>query len=306
MNHSSIASFILVGTFMIGGCAATVDRQGSPEQTKPSAQSLTLTQCATQRDACLANNPLFGLFACPAQYTLCTVTASNGLPAQVNSAISDAAACTRANRECVNSATTATDLAACATTQAECVASIVQVHLPKIVSGTATCVDNSVKCINAAEQVSDLTACANNLQSCAVTQVQAVVPEGVGQTIGSVSACQTTLNTCISDATTPAAVTACSETGARCVANGLGVTLPDVSVTAVVRCADTAANCALDASTVEDVAACASSLRSCAAEAVGSTSTPPAMTCAQKWTACLARNPLNFLLCDVQLATCQN
>jgi hypothetical protein len=306
MNHSAIASFILVTTSMIGGCAATVDRQGSPEQTKASAQSLTLAQCASQRDACLANNPLFGLFTCPGQYALCTVTASNGLPAQINSARRDAAACASANLDCVNSATTAADLAACAATQAECVASIVQVHLPKIVSGTATCVDNSVKCINAAEQVSDLTTCANDLQSCAVTQVQKVVPPEVAQTIGSVNACRTTLNSCIAAAETPAAVTACSETNARCVATGLGVPVPDVSVTAVVRCTDTAANCTLDASTPEDVAACASGLRACVGAAVGSDSTPPAMTCAQKWTACLAKNPLNFVVCDLQLATCQN
>ncbi len=297
---------VFAGTSLLIGCAGNVDGQGLSERTSASAQSLTLTQCASQRDSCLASNPLFGWFTCPAQYTKCAATASNGLPAQVNQAISDAAACTSADLECTNAATTAAGAVACATTEAECVASIVQVQLPSIVTGTATCVDDSVKCINAAEEVTDLTTCANNLESCAVTQVQTVVPAQVGQAIGAVSSCQTTLNSCIAAATTPAGVTQCSETGATCVASGLGVTLPDVSVTAVVQCAETAASCVLNASSINAVTECTTTLTSCAASAVGTTGAPPAMTCEQKWTACLAANPLNFLTCDLQLLTCTN
>jgi hypothetical protein len=303
MNHSSIVAFMFLGTSIVSGCAAKVDGQDPPERSSTSVQSLTLTQCASQRDACFANDPLFGLFICPAQYARCTVTASNGLPAQVNQAISDAAACNSANLECTNAATTPAEVAACATTLATCVASIVQVNLPTIVTGTATCVTDSVKCINAAETVSDLTTCANNLESCAVTQAQSVVPQQVGQVLGNVSSCETTLNSCIAAATTPAAVTACTQTGATCVAGSLGVTLPTVSVTGVVQCTETAAKCALDASSVAAVTECATSLTSCVQEAVGTT-TPPPMTCQQKWTACLAKNPLNFVTCDLQLLSC--
>jgi hypothetical protein len=299
-------ALVFVGMLLHVGCAASVDGPGSSERTNTSAQSLTVTQCASQRDSCLTSNPLFGWFACPAQYTLCAATASNGLPAQVNQAISDAASCTSADLECTNAATSAAAVAECATTNAECVGAILQVHLPSIVTGTATCVSDSVKCINAAEKVSDLTTCANNLQSCAVTQVQAVVPAQVGQVIGTVNSCETALNGCISDATTPAAVTECSQTGATCVAGALGVTLPDVSIPAVVRCAETAGKCALDASSIDSITGCATTLNSCVANAVGQDGAPPVVTCEQKWTACLAKNPLDFLTCDVQLLGCTN
>jgi hypothetical protein len=305
MNPSSIVAFVLVGASLIGGCTNAVGGQGATERTNTSVQSLTLAECASQRDACLANDPLLGFLLCPLQYDQCAASASNGLPAQVNSAISDTAACVSADRQCVNAATTPAQVASCATTQAQCVASVVQDHLPTVVSGTATCVDDAIKCINAAEQVSDLTTCANSLESCAVTQAQTVLPSDVGKAIGSVSSCQTTLNSCISAASTPAAVTACSQTDATCVAKAVGVTLPDVSISGVVTCAQTAANCVLDATSVQNVTTCANSLNSCTAEAVGAVGAPPPMTCAQKWTACLAQNPLNFLQCDSQLLTCQ-
>src|SRR6185312_5699903 len=198
MKYSSLVAFLFVGSSFVTGCAASVDSssdQGSSSEqaSASSAESLTLAQCATQRDACFANNPLFGLFTCPAQYTKCTATASNGLPAQVTNAISDAADCTKTYLACSNDANSASKLAACAATEAECVASIVQVKLPPVVTGTATCVDNSVKCINAAEQVDDLTTCANNLEQCAVGQAQSVLPPQVGQVVGGVATCETTL-----------------------------------------------------------------------------------------------------------------
>lgn len=302
MKNSSVVAFVLVGASLIGGCATAVDSQKAPERTSTSAQALTLAQCASQRDACLANDPVLGFLTCPLQYAQCAATASNGLPAQINSAIADAAACASANQECLRAAATRAEVRSCATTNAQCVASIVQVHLPSIVSGTAGCISSAVECINGAQQVSDLTTCANGLQSCAVTQVQAVVPEQVGQVLGSVSSCQTTLNSCITAATTPAAITACSQADATCVAGTLGITLPDVSISGVVECAQGAANCVLDASTVQNVTACGNNLTECTTAAVGN---PPPLTCAQKWTACLAQNPLNFLQCDSQLLACQ-
>jgi hypothetical protein len=303
MNHSSVVAFSLVGMSLIGGCASTVDAPGPSEQTSASAQALTLTQCASQRDDCLTKNPLFGLFICPAQYNLCALSASNGLPAQVNSAISDAASCASSARECNGAATTGAEHAACGKTEADCVAAVVQAQLPSAVTGTGTCAKDAETCINAAEKVSDLTTCGNNLESCIVTQVQMVVPEQVGALIGDVSSCDTALNSCVAAAATPRDVTSCMQTRAMCVASSLGVTLPDVSVTGVVQCAETAGNCVFDASTPDDVMACTSTLRSCVAEA-GLPTLPP-MTCQQKWTTCLAKNPFNFLTCDAQLLTCQ-
>jgi hypothetical protein len=302
MNHSSTMSFILIGASVITGCATGVDPKGTPEKTSTSIQSVTLADCASQRDACFANNPLIGVFVCPAQFTQCTLTANNGLPAQVNQAITDAAACNNADRECTAAARTPAQVAACARTQAECVASIVQVPLPSIVTGTATCIQNTVRCINAAEAVADLTTCANDLSSCAVTQVQTVVPPAIGNTIGNINSCRTALNSCIVAATTPAQVRTCTQTEATCVASGLGITLPDVSIPGVVQCAQAAASCTLKATTVRSLAACANGLNSCTAEA--GLPTPPPLTCAQKWTACLAENPFNFPLCDSQLLTC--
>jgi len=303
MNQSRLFSFVFVGTSLLAGCTTAVDPQGSPEKTSASTQSVTLADCATQRDTCLANNPLFGVFVCPAQYAQCTLTASNGLPSQVNQAVTDAAACASAFRRCEVEARTPAQTVSCATTQAECVASILQVNLPSVVTGTATCVTDSLNCINNAEQVSGLTTCANNLQSCAVAQIQTVVPPAVSKVIGSVSSCQSTLNSCIAAAATPADVTACSLNDANCVVGSFGLTPPTSTASAVIKCTDDAANCALGATTQGMLDLCRRRLQGCITELVGPTTTPP-MTCAQKWTACLAANPLNFPTCDAQLLTC--
>ena len=61
MKTNSIVAFLFVGTLLFG-CTASVDSgQGSPELTGTSAEKLTTSQCATQRDTCLKNNPLFGI-----------------------------------------------------------------------------------------------------------------------------------------------------------------------------------------------------------------------------------------------------
>jgi hypothetical protein len=55
------------------------------------------------------------------------------------------------------------------------------------------------------------------------------------------------------------------------------------------------------------VTECATTLTSCAASAAGVSTTPPAApTCGQQFTACLNKNPLNFLGCAAALAGCQN
>jgi hypothetical protein len=306
MKHSAISSVALVVSSLALGCAAPEEDNAPEELGVQSQQALTLTECAAQRDTCFSKNPLFGLFTCPAQYTQCTATASNGLPAEVSSAISDAAECTSAALDCVNGANSATAAAVCAENEAQCVAAIVDVDLPDVVEGTAGCVDGGLECIRNARRVSDLAACAESLATCAVEKVQAVIPEEVGQVVGDVNECRLALNSCIENASSATALTACSEESAKCVAGSLDVTLPNVPVSDVVGCTESAAECALGASSVRDVTDCAAALTSCASDVVGSVDVPAQLTCEQKWTACLTKNPLNFFGCGGELATCQD
>jgi hypothetical protein len=121
-----------------------------------------------------------------------------------------------------------------------------------------------------------------------------------------VSKCASSLNACIGTAKNASGVAACNEANAKCVASSLNVTLPDVPVSKVVSCAETAAKCALDASSVSDVTGCARGLTSCAAAVVGVGGNPETPSCSQKWTSCVASNPLNFLKCAADLTGCKD
>jgi hypothetical protein len=306
MRQSAIATLALAASSFAIGCAAPEADEAPSEELSSQAQELTLDECAKQRDTCFSKNPLFGLFTCPAQYTQCTATASNGIPAEVASAVSDAAGCTKAGIDCLADASNAAETLACTTTEAECVADIVGVDLPDVVEGTAQCTGNAVDCIDAAKRVSDLGKCAEALAGCAVDQVQAVLPPEVGEVISDVSQCQVKLETCIAGAETATALASCSEEGAKCVAAGLDVTLPDVPVSEVVSCTEKATSCTLDASSIREITACASALSSCAADVVGSVDVPEQLSCEQQWTACLAKNPLNFFQCGAGLSSCRD
>lgn len=307
MKNSSIPSIALVVSSLAFGCANVDDGAPSeaPELQKQQAE-LTLTECGAQRDACFDKNPLFGFFTCPTQYTQCTATASNGIPAEVGSAIADAAECTQTAVNCVADARSLEETAACAEDEAQCVAAIIDVELPDVVEGTAACVDSSVSCIQGARRLSDLANCAASLTGCAVEQVAAVIPPEVGEVVEGVSACRVELENCITSATSATALTACSEKSAVCVAATLDVTLPDVPVSDVVECAETASDCAFGASTIREVTSCATGLTSCAADVVGGIDVPEQLTCEQKWTACVAGNPFNFFKCGGELSGCQD
>ena len=162
MNASRLFA-IVVATASLVGCTANTTEPTS-EEVANSAQALTLAQCATQRDTCFSANPLFGLLTCPAQYAQCTLTASNGLPAEVSAAIADTTQCAATGVDCVAAASTPAQLLDCTAAEAACVANVVDVHLPSVVQGTASCVDTSVSCIKAAKTAADLTACANALE----------------------------------------------------------------------------------------------------------------------------------------------
>ncbi|MFM2416692.1 MAG: hypothetical protein RL385_1415 [Pseudomonadota bacterium] len=304
-KFSALSTLALVVSSLVGGCAATEEDNVSGD-TITQQQELTLSECSAQRDTCFSKNPLFGFFTCPAQYAQCTATASNGLPAEVGAAIADANACTKAAIDCAGGATAPLAAAVCAEKEAQCVAAIVDVTLPGIVQGTAGCVDSSVACIKAAKKASDLGACGQSYASCAVEQATAVIPPEVGKVVTGVNKCRLTLDSCIAGAETASDIAKCSGQGASCVAGTLNITLPNVPVSEVVHCAETASECAIKASSVRDVTACTTALAACNAEVVGSIDVPPQLSCQQKWTACMAKNPFDFLKCSANLTSCED
>jgi hypothetical protein len=300
MNAKFIAALMLAAA--AAGCAATPVPDHEQLEVQSAAEALTLQECATQRDTCFRNNPFFGFFTCPLQYTQCTATASNGLPAQVATAISDAAACARANTACLNNAENAQEVLECGVENAECVAEIVDANLPQVVSGTVECVNGALGCIRASETVNDLAGCAETLEDCAVDVVVDALPPEVATVVEDVAECNAALAGCIDDATTPAALAACNQTQVRCIASSLGVTLPEIPVAEALQCAEDAAECTLDARSGADVRACAADLVECNQSLVNGPNRP--QSCEQKWTECLVRNPFNFFQCAADYQTC--
>ena len=300
MKTLSIA-FAAAVLAILAGCSANAT---TPE-VGVSSEALTLAQCDTQRNACIAKSGLFGLLTCNAQYTTCAATSSNGLPAQVVSAASAAAECTTDLDDCVLAATKPSELAACAEDQATCVAGILDVTLPvldltlpPVVSGTTDCADDGVACIQAAKTVADLTACAETLASCTAEVVDQ------GGAISDVTECALSLDDCVAAATTPTALAKCGEEQALCVAAALEVTLPDVPVSDVVDCAETAADCTLAAESISDVLDCTDALVTCGEAVADSTGVPAAIDCNAQWTVCMFQNPFGFKKCGDQLNAC--
>lgn len=301
MKAQSI-SLIALACAALAGCSTAVDES---QEIGVTSSALTLAECGTQRDACVRQFGFLGaLTICPTQYTTCTLTASNGLPAVVTDAVADAANCTDTFESCVVAATTPSALTACAEDEAICVASILDVELPTVVTGTAECVDGGVDCINAAKTASDLVACGENLTECAADQVVTVIPQEVVDVVDDVTTCTTDLNACIQAATTPSQVTLCTEASAVCVAGSLDVTLPSVPVSSVVECTEDAADCTLAAESISDVTACADALLECTADVVAALDVPPVLDCGQVWTACMVRNPFGFFTCAAERRAC--
>jgi hypothetical protein len=286
----------------VGACASAP----AQDQVAASRNELTLAECATQRDDCFARNPVTGALTCPPQYAECAANADDGRPAQVIAAAGDARKCVETAGTCAASATTAGARAACAETEATCVAAIVGVDLPKVVDGTTACVNGAVDCINAAESPRELAVCGTTLGACARDQAEAGLPPDVTDFVNKVADCGTTRDGCIADADSPASLTACGETAAKCVADTLNVPLPNLPISEVVDCGDKAATCALDATSRADLNDCAATLARCTADAVGTVDVPPALTCAQQWTRCIAGNGGNFLECAGKLAECRD
>jgi hypothetical protein len=307
MNKSlSFASAVLMTSFF--GCAAPDQESAPSDELSSTQQDLTVEECRAQQDKCFRNNPLFGLFTCPAQYTQCVASAENGIPAEVASAVGAAAECTEAAVDCI--AKNPGGATGCAAEEAECVAAIVGVELPAVVDGTAACVDGAVECIEGARRVRDLTACATTLSDCAVEQAVSIIPEEVGEVIGGANKCRIELDACVAAAGSAAEIAQCTEDSASCVAATLDVQLPEVPLSEVVDCAEQATTCALDVRRISDVLECADSLRECAGEVaagvVEGVPAPQQLTCEQKWTACVTRNPFGFFTCGAELSGCKD
>ena len=281
------------------GCASPELASESESPTALASGALTLDQCQQQLDTCYARNALFGLFTCPGQYAQCLVTASDGIPAQVQSAVSDASDCARRAVDCRRGIETPEDALECTTQEAECVADIVGAQLPPVVTGTAECVESAVDCIQGSETARDLAGCGDTLRDCAVDQAVTVLPPEVVDVVTSINQCRDDVRDCTRAAENAADVTECSQDQIQCVAGSFGVTLVQPPVAEAVHCAETGAQCALDARRASDVRECAAEFTQCNAQLVREQ-----LTCQQKWTACLAKNPFAFFDCAADLAIC--
>jgi hypothetical protein len=298
MNHKLLVALLMAAA--AAGCAAPVQDETSVHS---ASAALTAQECAAQRDSCFAENPLFGLFTCPLQYAQCAATASNGIPAQVTSAIRDTATCTRAQASCLADASKPSEVLACTETEAQCVAAIVDAQLPKVVTGTAQCVDDAVGCIRTSETASDLAGCADTLEACGLEQAVSALPPEVAEVVDDVGQCAAALRSCTVEAANPVQLTACSQAEIRCVAHSLGVTLPQELAAEALQCGDAAASCTLDARSVAAVRECAADLTEC----TSSVANPDApLSCEQRWTPCLVRTSFDFLQCSVELINCRN
>jgi hypothetical protein len=295
MKANNVSVLILAA---LAGCAANVPTDEAPVQ-KSAAEALTLAECATQRDTCFQNNPLFGLFTCPLQYAQCQATASNGIPAAVTSAIKDTRACAATANTCLQAAKSAADRLTCRQKEADCIAGVVEARLPPIVTGTAMCIDDSVTCVASSETTQNLADCADTLRNCAVAQVVAALPPEVGTVVTNINDCTSSLRACTDEATAPSDLTQCTQDEVSCVGNALGVPIPQAPIADAQRCAEGAVDCTIDARSASDLRACTADLTMCNANIA-----KQQLTCAQQWTRCLAQNPLGFLGCAIQLANC--
>jgi hypothetical protein len=301
MKATFFASMIAGLMLLAASCAAPVEDSAAGAAVTQTSEALTLQECATQRDMCFRRYPIFGLFTCPAQYAQCTATASNGIPAQVTAAISDATECARDAASCRGDANTPAALLACTTEEAACVGAIIDAQIPEVVTGTAECLESAVGCITGSDSVSDLNTCATTLETCAINEVLSNIPPEVGVVVEDVAACTLALGDCTDAAATPSELTACSEDYVVCVGDGLGVDLPNVPVSEAMACAEDAASCTLDSSSLADIGACADGYVDCTTALV-----QQQLTCEQRFNQCLAQNPFNFLVCGAQLLTCRD
>lgn len=293
-----------------------------------SAQNVNVLECTENLTDCVqAAQSISDLAACNEDHAACLQGAVEDTVANLPSTVSDALAgvdsCTGDLRACVQGASAPSDLVACEEDHATCLGDTLGVDLPSLpASDAAACAEDAASCVEAATSVADLTACGNALVDCAEDAASATagsvpgVPSGVTDALDGVRACTDDLRSCVQSAQTPSALLSCQETQASCVADSLGVNLPDPS--AVTDCADDAAQCVQNASSVQDVASCSEAFADCAGTAaqdiVGDLPLPDELTsavstvstCADDARACIqaAQSPSDLVACQEAQVTC--
>jgi hypothetical protein len=296
MRQHPIVTSIFASTLLASAAVADASAQEGPT---------SLLQCQQDLQRCVLDTPLSEAFQCPAKFRDCAAVVAVNVAAPLVSAISDAADCTRTELRCTADASTPPKAALCAEDQAQCVASIVGVELPGVVEGTTKCVDTATDCILFASSPADLAKCGADLRSCAVDQLESTLPESVATVIDEVQTCDDQLRGCIEDSSAPSELTACNEKRLTCQAGAFGVELPELHGSDLVKCGEDAQQCGLHVGNGEDVVQCGMQLRDCVAGVAGQVG-KEALTCEQKWTACIRENPTpgGFFYCGAQIAGC--
>lgn len=282
------------------GCTSET-AEAQPVEVGSKASALKLSECVEQRNGCLSDSIGYDRVACRVRYAECLVTAEDGVPQQLIDAARDTAECARGRWECGEEAGgRPVDQAICVEDEAQCVAAIVGVELPQVVEDTDACVNQAMSCLDSAEVPSDLASCGSELRECAIDVAKTVAPPALGDALGNVNECLNDLDSCVIAAETPPDVTSCSIDEGLCVAEGLGVPVPDdLPGVDLTKCATTAASCTLQARNFDSYDSCVRGFNRCVEGVV-----EEELTCEQRWTQCIADRPLAFPVCNLELLGC--
>jgi|GEM_PF-5147850 hypothetical protein len=112
--------------------------------------------------------------------------------------------------------------------------------------------------------------------------------------------CRRDLDDCVIAAQTPADIEVCSAQEARCIAGEMQVPVPDdVPVDSLIKCTYTAAECTLKALSVDSLGSCTWALEQCIDAALHAQ-----FSCIDKFTQCVADDPLLLPICSLELLVC--
>jgi len=112
--------------------------------------------------------------------------------------------------------------------------------------------------------------------------------------------CRRDLDDCVIAAQAPADIEVCSAREARCIAGEMQVPVPDdVPVDSLVKCTYTAAECTLKAPSVDSLGSCTWALEQCIDAALHAQ-----FSCIDKFTQCVADDPLLLPICSLELLVC--
>jgi hypothetical protein len=114
--------------------------------------------------------------------------------------------------------------------------------------------------------------------------------------------CRQALDECVIAAQVPADIEVCSAQEARCIAGEMQVPVPEeVPVDRLIQCTYTAAECALTALNADSLSSCSWALDQCVAAALNAQ-----FACIDRFTQCVAANPLLLPICSLELLVCRD